>query len=60
MSSFKHFLEDEVGAVTVDWVVLTSGIAILAVIAVTPLVAPISEMAAYIRDTIGEYHAFLD
>ena len=60
MKSFKHFFQDETGAVTVDWVVLTSGLAILAVIAMTPLVQPISDMAAYIRDTIIEYHAFLE
>jgi hypothetical protein len=60
MSLFKQFLQDESGAVTVDWVVLTSGIVILAVLAVTPILGPIQDMAAYIRDTITEYHAFLE
>jgi Flp pilus assembly pilin Flp len=60
MSLYKRFLQDESGAVTVDWVVLTSGIVILAFLAVTPILGPISDMAAYIRDTIIEYHAFLE
>jgi len=60
MSVFKRFLQDESGAVTVDWVVLTSGIVILAFLAVTPILGPISDMAAYIRDTITEYRAFLE
>jgi len=59
MSFCNKFLRDESGAVTVDWVVLTSGVVILAFVAVTPIVGPISDMAAYIRDTIIEYHAFL-
>ncbi len=60
MSLLKHFLQDESGAVTIDWVVLTSGIVILAFLAVTPILGPIKDMAAYIRDTINEYHAFLE
>ncbi len=60
MGLFKQFFHDESGAVTVDWVVLTSGVVILAFVAVTPIIQPLSDMAAYIRDTIIEYHAFLE
>ncbi|GLQ33798.1 hypothetical protein GCM10007939_00810 [Amylibacter marinus] len=34
MKLFKKFRQDEAGAVTVDWVVLTAGVVILAGIAV--------------------------
>lgn len=60
MIFFKRFLQDEAGAVTVEWVVLTSGIVVLAFIAVTPIVGPITDMAIYIRDTIGAFRPFLD
>jgi hypothetical protein len=56
----KQFLQDESGAVTVDWVVLTSGIVILGFVAVTPLLGPISDMAGYIRDSINEATTFFD
>ncbi|CAN1514795.1 hypothetical protein MCELHM10_00909 [Paracoccaceae bacterium] len=56
----KQFLQDESGAVTVDWVVLTSGVVILAVLAVSPIVGPISDLAAFIRDSINSASAFLD
>ena len=60
MSFYKRFFQDETGAVTVDWVVLTSGIVILAFLAVTPLVGPITDMAIYIRDMIDGAGALLD
>lgn len=60
MSFYKRFLQDETGAVTVDWVVLTSGIVILALIAVTPILGPITDMAIYIRDMIDGARTFLD
>lgn len=60
MSFYKRFLQDETGAVTVDWVVLTSGIVILAFIAVTPILGPITDMAIYIRDMIDGARTFLD
>lgn len=52
MESLKRFLADEAGAVTVDWVVLTSGLAVLAVIAVQPVQDGVIDMATYIRDAI--------
>jgi Flp pilus assembly pilin Flp len=56
----RQFLQDESGAVTVDWVVLTSGVVILAFLAVTPILGPISDVAGYIRDSINEATTFLD
>lgn len=56
----KQFLHDESGAVTVDWVVLTSGVVVLAFLAVSPLIGPISDMAAYIRDTVFQASTFFE
>jgi len=55
-----HFLKDETGAVTVDWVVLTSGVVILAVIVMPPIQTAIVDMAEYIGDTVTEYSDFLE
>ncbi len=57
---FKRFLDDETGAVTVDWVVLTAGVVILAVIVMPPIQGAIVNMAIYIGDTVGEYSKFLE
>ena len=59
MQIFKRFVSDETGAVTVDWVVLTSGVVILAVLVMPPIQESIVNMAIYIRDTISSYSAFL-
>ena len=56
----KQFLKDEAGAVTVDWVVLTAGVVVLAVIVMPPIQRAIVNMAIYIGDAIGLYHAFLE
>jgi Flp pilus assembly pilin Flp len=56
----RKFLDDESGAVTVDWVVLTAGVVILAVIVMPPIQGAIVDMAIYIGDTIAEYHKFLE
>jgi Flp pilus assembly pilin Flp len=60
MNCCKRFLKDEDGAVTVDWVVLTSGLAILAIIALTPIQAGVSQVASDIGDFIGVYGTFFD
>ncbi len=52
MVSIRKFLSDETGAVTVDWVVLTSGAAVLAVIVVPPIQSSIVNMAVYIGDML--------
>jgi hypothetical protein len=56
----RQFLGDETGAVTVDWVVLTAGVVILAVIVMPPIQVAIVDMAVYIGDTISEYSKFLE
>jgi Flp pilus assembly pilin Flp len=57
---FRHFLADDSGAVTVDWVVLTAGVAVLAVIVMPPIQVAIVGMAQYIGDTIAQYAGFLE
>ena len=57
---FRRFLEDDTGAVTVDWVVLTAGVVVLAVIVMPPIQIAIVDMAQYIGDTIAEYAGFLE
>ncbi len=59
MNFCKSFLRDETGAVTVDWVVLTAGVLVLALLTMPPIKTAVVSMAAYIGDTVGEYHALL-
>jgi Flp pilus assembly pilin Flp len=54
MSHFREFLNDETGAVTVDWVVITAAIAIFGVIALFFLQPAMSELASEIGDEIRE------
>ena len=55
MKLIQSFWKDEDGAVTVDWVVLTAGVVLLAVAVSTALVTPINtelgEIAAVVTDT---------
>jgi Flp pilus assembly pilin Flp len=60
MNSIKRFLMDEAGAVTVDWVVLTSGVVILAVIVMPPIQTAVVEMAMMIRDQVGVAGTWLE
>jgi hypothetical protein len=57
---FTQFLDDETGAVTVDWVVLTAGVVVFAVFVMPPIQVAIVDMAIYIGDTIAEYAKFLE
>jgi Flp pilus assembly pilin Flp len=57
---FRSFLEDDTGAVTVDWVVLTAGVVVFAVIVMPPIQAAIMGMAEYIGNTIAQYAGFLE
>ena len=57
---FTQFLEDESGAITVDWVVLTAGVVVFAAIVMPPIQAAIVDMAIYIRDTVAKYAEFLE
>jgi Flp pilus assembly pilin Flp len=60
MNCCKRFLKDETGAVTVDWVVLTAGVVVLAVLVMPPIRLAVVSMAEYIGETIDEYHGLLD
>ncbi len=60
MRSFKRFLSDDTGAVTVDWVVLTSGVVILAVLVMPSIQESVVNLAIYIGDTIASYSTFLE
>ena len=58
MNLFKNFLNDESGAVTVDWVVLTAaivGLGLLVIQAVTPGVLSLGDQisAAVATQTVG-------
>jgi Flp pilus assembly pilin Flp len=55
----RQFLDDESGAVTVDWVVLTAGVVVFAIFVMPPIQTAIVNMAIYIGDTIAEYSKFL-
>jgi hypothetical protein len=44
----------------VDWVILTAGVVVLAVIVMPPIQAGIMNMAIYIGDTITSYDQFLE
>jgi hypothetical protein len=57
---FRQFLGDDSGAVTVDWVVLTAGVVVFAVLVMPPIQTAIVDMAIYIGDTIAEYKKFLE
>jgi Flp pilus assembly pilin Flp len=60
MSRFTRFLTDDRGAVTVDWVVLTAGVVVLAVLVMPPIQNAIVNMASYIGETVGAYSSYLD
>jgi Flp pilus assembly pilin Flp len=53
MNSIKRFLADDSGAVTVDWVVLTAGVVILAVVVMPPIQAAVVDMAVMIGEQVG-------
>ena len=60
MNGFKRFLKDETGAVTVDWVVLTAGVVVFAVIVMPPIQRALYDLASGIGETIGEYNRYLE
>lgn len=60
MDRVKRFLRDETGAVTVDWVVLTSGVVILAIVVMPPIASAIGDMAVQIGDQVGVAGDFLE
>ena len=50
--SFRHFLNDESGAVTVDWVVLTAAVVGLGLVVFTFISPTISDLAGDIGDAV--------
>ncbi|MDP3646961.1 MAG: hypothetical protein U1E06_21665 [Tabrizicola sp.] len=57
--TMKAFLQDDDGAVTVDFVVLTASVVAMVII-VMPLIVPsVGELAAYIAERLGAASAFL-
>lgn len=54
MDCLKRFLRDETGAVTVDWVVLTSAVVILAIVVMPPITRAIGDIAVLIGDEVVE------
>ncbi len=57
--TMKAFLQDDDGAVTVDFVVLTASVVAMVII-VMPLIIPsVGELAAYIAERLGAASAFL-
>lgn len=60
MLGLKRFLKDESGAVTVDWVVLTAGVVVLAVVVAPPIQRAVFGTSEMIDDTIAEYKKFME
>jgi Flp pilus assembly pilin Flp len=59
MNRFGGFCSDERGAVTVDWVVLTAGIVILAVVVTPPIQTSLVALATDIGTMITSVGAYL-
>ena len=53
MSKFSAFLNDETGAVTVDWVVLTAAVVGLGLVIFTAIRPSVSTLATDIGNEIG-------
>ena len=54
MTNFSAFLNDETGAVTVDWVVLTAAVVTLGLVVFTFIAPAVSTLAQDIGLEIGE------
>jgi len=52
MKLFKSFQKDETGAVTVDWVVLTAGVVVLAGIAINAVSGALTNVTSVVEDAI--------
>lgn len=53
MSKVVSFFHDEDGAVTVDWVILTAGILVFAVVVGSTMSEPVNSAASGISDTVN-------
>ena len=54
MTNFSAFLNDETGAVTVDWVVLTAAVVTLGLVVFTFIAPAVSGLASDIGDEIDD------
>lgn len=54
MKMIKSFFKSEDGAVTVDWVVLTAGVVLLAVAVSTTIATPVNDELAEIATVITD------
>ena len=52
MTGFKRFLQDEKGAVTVDFVVLTAGVVVLTIVVAPPIRNAVFNVAMGIGETV--------
>ncbi len=59
MKRFFKMLQDEDGAVTVDFVVLTAGVVVLAMLIAPALRSPVSNLAESIGDGVNEAGDFI-
>jgi Flp pilus assembly pilin Flp len=55
IETLKNFRDDEEGAVTVDWVVLTAGIVGLAIVVVTTVADGVYDLADRIAHVLGSH-----
>lgn len=53
LNLFKNFANDESGAVTVDWVVLTAGIVVLGVIVMQTISTSVTDLAGEIASQVS-------
>lgn len=53
MTKFTAFLNDETGAVTVDWVVLTAAVVTLGLVVFNFVAPAVSQLASDIGDEVG-------
>lgn len=60
MSVSRRFLEDESGAVTVDWVILTAGVVVLAITVMPPIQSAVVNMAVLIGNHLGIASGWLE
>ena len=60
MTKFSAFLNDEAGAVTVDWVVLTAAVVGLGLLIFTFIRPAVSSLAAGIATELGEAQACME
>ena len=52
-TSFTNFFSDEEGAVTVDWVVLTAGVVVLATVVIQSFSLPMEEVATIVTNAVN-------